>query len=152
LEFDFNVKPFHPATINRLSTPDLPFQVRQAKELEGIMNGKIDLFFEHAGKYYILDWKSNFLGDLTSDYSPGRIREAMAASNYHLQHLVYTLAVKKYLRLRLPGFDYATHFGGVIYLFVRGVRDHQDTGLFTYRPPEALINTLDELLGETVAG
>ncbi len=152
LEFDFNVKPFHPATINRLSTPDLPFQVRQAKELEGIMNGKIDLFFEHAGKYYILDWKSNFLGDLTSDYSPGRIREAMAASNYHLQHLVYTLAVKKYLRLRLPGFDYATHFGGVIYLFVRGVRDHQDTGLFTYRPPEALIDTLDELLGETVAG
>jgi len=150
LEFDFNVAPFSPDAINRLSTPEAPFQVRYAKELEGIMNGKIDLFFEHDGKYYILDWKSNFLGDQLADYSKQNILLAMAASNYHLQHLIYTLAVKKYLQLRVPGFKYATHFGGVIYLFVRGVRKEGDKGVFTYRPDEGLINALDALLGREV--
>ncbi len=148
LEFDFNVSPFNPDTINRLSTPDAPFQVRYATELEGIMNGKIDLFFEHAGKYFILDWKSNFLGDQPADYSKENIQLAMAESNYHLQHLVYTLAVKKYLQLRVPGFIYATHFGGVIYLFVRGARKDSDKGIFAYRPDEGLINALDVLLGK----
>ncbi len=152
LEFDFNVAPFDPDDFARLSTPELPVRVRYAKELEGIMNGKIDLFFEHAGKYFILDWKSNFLGDSVTDYSKENIDLAMAESNYHLQYFIYTLAVKKYLQVRVPGFDYNTHFGGVIYLFVRGVRKGREQGVFTYRPPESLIDKLDGLLSKTGGG
>ena len=147
LEFDFNVAPFNPEALNSLASPEAPFRVRYAKELEGIMNGKIDLFFEYDGKYFLLDWKSNFLGDQPRDYSTENIHAAMTASNYHLQYLIYTLAVKKYLQLRLPGFNYATHFGGVIYLFVRGVRKDSDKGIFAHRPNEKLIDALEGLLG-----
>ncbi|MEO6548367.1 MAG: exodeoxyribonuclease V subunit beta [Ferruginibacter sp.] len=148
LEFNFNVGLFEPAELNSLSTPAVPFQVRYAKELEGIMNGKIDMFFEHAGKYFILDWKSNFLGDKIDDYSPDNIQLAMTASNYHLQYLVYTIAVKKYLALHVPGFNYATHFGGVIYLFVRGIRVGGTEGIFAGKPEETLIDRLEELLSK----
>ncbi len=148
LEFDFNVAVFNPDEVSLLSTPEMPIQIRYAKELEGIMNGKIDLFFEHAGKYFILDWKSNFLGDRPADYSKANTLAAMTESNYHLQYLVYTLAVKKYCQLRVPGFDYDTHFGGVIYLFVRGVRKDKEQGIFTYKPPRKLIDALDGMLSK----
>jgi len=148
LEFDFNVALFNPDAVSRLSTPEIPIQIKYAKELEGIMNGKIDLFFEQGGKYYILDWKSNFLGDRPSDYSKENIHAAMTESNYHLQYLVYTLALKKYCQLRVPGFDYDTHFGGVIYLFVRGVRKDKEQGIFTYKPPRQLIGALDVMLSK----
>lgn len=146
LEFDFNVDLFSPEMVNKLSSPELPFQLRYAKELEGIMNGKIDLFFEYGGKYFILDWKSNYLGDQPIDYSPDNIRLAMTDSNYHLQYLIYTLAVKKYLSLRVPGFEYARHFGGVIYLFIRGIRKGSNNGMFTCLPKEGLIDELDRLM------
>ena len=133
-----------------MSTPPVPNQIRYAKDLEGIMNGKIDLFFEHAGKYFILDWKSNYLGDSAADYSKENIQLAMTESNYHLQYLIYTLAVKKYLQLRVPGFEYATHFGGVIYLFVRGIRKGRELGVFAYRPDEGLIDKLDGILSKNV--
>ena len=151
LEFDFNVVPFVPDAVNQLSTAEVPIQIRYAKELEGIMNGKIDLFFEHAGKYFILDWKSNYLGDQPADYSKENVALAMAESNYHLQYLIYTVAVKKYLQLRVPGFDYATHFGGVIYLFVRGIRKDNHPGVFTYRPDERLIEELENLFSKPLA-
>ena len=150
LEFDFNVAPFNPDSVNRLSTPEMPIQLRYSKELEGIMNGKVDLFFEYAGKYFILDWKSNFLGDRAGDYSKENIQLAMTESNYHLQYLIYTLAVKKYLQLRVPGFKYETHFGGVIYLFVRGIRKDNDQGVFAYKPAETLMDELDGLLSKEV--
>jgi exodeoxyribonuclease V beta subunit len=145
LEFDFNVLPFVPDAINQLSNVEVPIQIRYAKELEGIMNGKIDLFFEHGGKYFILDWKSNYLGDRPADYSKENVALAMAESNYHLQYLIYTVAVKKYLALRVPGFDYATHFGGVIYLFVRGIRRDNELGVFTSCPEEHLIVKLEKM-------
>lgn len=148
LEFDFIVAPFNPGDINRLFTAEVPIGLRNTHELEGIMNGKIDLFFEHGGKYFILDWKSNFLGDSIEDYSKENIMSAMTASNYHLQYVIYTIAVKKYLRLRLPDFNYATHFGGVIYLFVRGIRKGQSSGIFTSKPDERLINEWEEILSK----
>ncbi|MEO5890165.1 MAG: exodeoxyribonuclease V subunit beta [Ferruginibacter sp.] len=148
LEFDFTVAPFSPVAISRLSTPARPIQLRYAKELEGIMNGKIDLFFEQEGKYFILDWKSNYLGDRLTDYSRESIQAAMAESNYHLQYLIYTVAVKKYLTLHIPGFEYATHFGGVIYLFVRGIRKGSEQGIFAYRPEEEFIDELERLLSK----
>jgi exodeoxyribonuclease V beta subunit len=147
MEFDFPVAPFAPEEVNRLSSSRVPLQVRYARELEGMMNGKIDMFFEHAGKYFILDWKSNFLGYRPGDYSLENISLAMEESNYHLQYLIYTIAARKYLQLRLPGFDYAKQFGGVIYLFVRGVRKDREQGVFTTLPEEALLDKLEALLG-----
>ncbi len=141
-EFDFMVKPFQASQINALSTSQVPFHVKSFEELEGIMNGKMDLFFKKEGKYYILDWKSNFLGDRLEDYATEKVWEAMAESNYHLQYHIYTVAICKYLALRIPGFDYKRDFGGAIYLFVRGVREDQNTGIFFHKPDPLVIDQL----------
>lgn len=110
------------------------------------MNGKVDLFFEHQGKYYILDWKSNYLGNSVADYDAGSLAAAMNENNYHLQYFIYTVAVKKYLESRIPGFDYEKQFGGVIYCFVRGVRNVSGQGIFTTKPDLKKIRLLEALL------
>ena len=102
-------------------------------DVQGLMTGLIDLFFEHNGKYYILDWKSNFLGDSIEDYDQVGVANSMNESNYHLQYLIYALALDKYLFSKLPGFDFEQQFGGVIYLFLRGNREGQQTGVFTQK-------------------
>lgn len=92
-------------------------------------------------RYYILGWKSNFLGDHLDNYTGAALQSAMAYNNYHLQYMIYAVALKKYLEVRVDNFDYSTQFGGVIYLFLRGLRNNNDTGIFTYRPSfEEIIN------------
>jgi exodeoxyribonuclease V beta subunit len=145
-EFDFSVKPFQTQAIKQLSKPAVPFHLRNADHLEGMMNGKIDLFFEHAGKYYILDWKSNFLGDRVEDYSQEKVWAAMDENNYHLQYHIYTSAVCKYLKMRKPDFNYKTEFGGVFYLFLRGVRNDGNYGLFFHKPELVIIDQLSNIL------
>jgi exodeoxyribonuclease V beta subunit len=145
-EFDFSVKPFQAQAIKQLSTPDLPFHLRNADQLEGMMNGKIDLFFEHAGKYYILDWKSNFLGDRVEDYSQENVWAAMDENNYHLQYHIYTSAACKYLKMRKPDFNYETEFGGVFYLFLRGIRNDGNDGVFFHKPEVGIIDQLSNIL------
>lgn len=112
------------------------------KELEGLMTGFIDLFFEWEGKYFILDWKSNYLGYKLEDYTYERLMEAMTRSNYHLQYLIYTIAACKYLQSRKPDFDYDRDFGGVIYVYIRGARAGTDSGIFTAKPDKALVAQL----------
>jgi exodeoxyribonuclease V beta subunit len=120
-------------------------------DLRGYLKGFIDLVFEHAGRFYVLDWKSNHLGYTASDYAAAPIAASMAAHAYHLQYLLYTLAVDRYLKLRVPGYRYETHFGGVLYLFVRGVRpdwvdaDGAPAGVFHHRPDAAAIARLQRL-------
>lgn len=151
-EFDFPVPAFPPNALHALSDDQFSILIRSlhglpGNELEGMMNGKIDLFFEHGGRYYILDWKSNYLGNDTGHYSPAALVKTMNENNYHLQYLIYTLAVKKYLETRLRHFDYHTQFGGVIYLFVRGVRANSESGIFTHKPPLEKILALEKILG-----
>jgi exodeoxyribonuclease V beta subunit len=118
------------------------------RTLNGYLQGAIDLVFRHRGCYYLLDWKSNHLGYAREDYSPAALAEAMAAEGYHLQHLIYTVALGRYLARRLPDYRYASHFGGVYYLFVRGVRpDWKGAGVYFHRPAEDCIATLDALIG-----
>jgi exodeoxyribonuclease V beta subunit len=134
-EFDFPVSLFHPSALNGLDGTTIPITVKDfPHQLEGIMNGKMDLFFEHDDRYYILDWKTNHLGTDAGNYSIPALTEAMREHNYHLQYLIYTLAVKKYLQSRIPGFDYHKQFGGVIYFFVRGVRAGTENGIYTIKP------------------
>jgi exodeoxyribonuclease V beta subunit len=104
------------------------------------------LFFEHNGKYYILDWKSNFLGNSLEFYNSEHVKSAMYENNYNLQYLIYTVALTKYLKLRKPDFDYEKDFGGVIYLFLRGVRTNGQTGIYYSKPAEQLIDKIKELI------
>lgn len=120
-------------------------------KLDGYLNGFIDLVFEHAGRYYLLDWKSNHLGTTPASYRQEALAAAMAQHGYHLQYLLYSVALDRHLALRLRGYDRATHFGGVLYLFVRGVRpgwqaDGQPAGLFFRRPHGDAIDALSALL------
>lgn len=146
LEFDFNIPVFSTQTLNSLSTTEYPFSVNSYGELEGIMNGKMDLFFEYNGLFYILDWKSNFLGDSLDFYSKESLNAVMWENNYHLQYLIYTIAAKKYLEQRLLDFDYDKHFGGVIYLFVRGLRKGSNSGIFVRKPELDRIEELENVL------
>jgi len=146
LEFDFNVPVFNPADLTGFEENGTRINVKYNHDLEGIMNGKMDMFFEHAGLYYILDWKSNFLGDSLDYYRKELLAEAMSENNYHLQYLLYTVASKKYLESRLHHFNYETDFGGVIYLFVRGVRRNGDSGVFTTKPSVEMIERLEGIL------
>ena len=117
-------------------------------QLRGHLRGFIDLVFEHAGRFYVLDWKSNHLGDTPADYGPPSLARAMDRQGYHLQYLLYCVALHRTLAQRLPDYDYETHFGGVLYLFVRGVRPHwPGCGVFAHRPALATLQQLSALLG-----
>ena len=106
------------------------------------------MLFECEGKYFVLDWKSTFLGDNLEQYVPSALNEAMSENNYHLQYLIYTLAIKKYLESRIPNFDYEQDFGGVLYLFIRGMRKGTSSGVFNCKPSLAQINNLDAILSK----
>lgn len=125
--------------------------------LSGYLKGYIDLVFEHAGRYYVLDWKSNHLGFALEDYAPARLEEVMQAHGYHLQHLLYGLALHRHLVRTLPGYDYRRDFGGAFYLFVRGVRprwlvDGRPAGVWFHRAPENVMASLDRLIAGREAG
>jgi exodeoxyribonuclease V beta subunit len=115
--------------------------------LEGFLRGFIDLVFEHDGRYYVVDYKSNHLGASPADYGPAALTEAMAHHHYFLQYHLYVVAVHRYLTARLPGYDYDAHFGGVFYLFVRGMAPGrgENAGVFADRPSRALVLALAAL-------
>jgi exodeoxyribonuclease V beta subunit len=116
-----------------------------------MLKGFIDLVFEHDGKYYVLDWKSNHLGDDPSVYRGEQLVEAMRDHRYDLQYQIYALALQRFLRSRMPSYDYETHFGGVFYLFLRGMEAGSDSGIFHARPSEALLLELEQLIdGEQI--
>jgi exodeoxyribonuclease V beta subunit len=115
--------------------------------LQGYLHGFIDLVFEHDGRYYIVDWKGNHLGSTAVAYAASPVARAMAQHGYHLQYLLYAVAVHRLLQQRLPDYDYERHFGGVMYLFVRGVRPGwTGAGVHEDRPPRETIERLSALL------
>lgn len=121
---------------------DLPFSA-----WSGFLRGFIDLTFEHEGRLYALDYKSNYLGPHLEDYNPERLSEAMEHHHYFLQALLYALALHRYGQVRIPGYEYETHFGGMHYLFVRGMHpDHAQSGVLSFRPSCELIERLDRTL------
>ncbi len=124
-----------------LEQEDASLQI-DSEALIGLMSGFIDLFFEHEGRFYILDWKSNYLGFQITDYEPEKLHQAMTSSNYHLQYLIYTVAVYQYLKLKKIDFDYEKDFGGVIYVYLRGARAGTQYGIFTHKPKAELIHKL----------
>lgn len=117
--------------------------------VSGFLHGFIDLALEHGGRYYLIDYKSNHLGNRSTVYGPEQLAGVMLEEHYFLQFLLYTVALHRYLRLRLPGYSYEKHFGGVCYLFLRGIeQDHRSrNGIYFQRPRAELIERLDQWFG-----
>src|SRR3546814_10557145 len=106
------------------------------------MTGKIDRTYTAGGRWYVLDYKSNRL----PSYDPAGLDAAMAHSEYDLQALLYTLALHRWLRFRLgSGYDYARDFGGVRYVFSRGLAPDGREGIHAHRPEPDLVHALDAL-------
>lgn len=119
-------------------------------ELQGMLKGFIDLTFEYQGKFYIADYKSNHLGDTIQAYHYGTLKQAISDHRYDLQYILYSLALHRYLAMRLQNYDYDTHIGGCYYLFLRGMSvQYPGFGVYYDKPPKALILALDALFNRS---
>lgn len=112
--------------------------------LHGMLKGYIDLVFEHGGRYYVADYKSNWLGSADADYTPEAMAAAILEKRYDLQYALYLLALHRQLQARLPDYDYDRHMGGAAYIFLRGSRA-AGRGVHFERPPRTLIEAMDAL-------
>ncbi|BBE95192.1 exodeoxyribonuclease V subunit beta [Haemophilus influenzae] len=121
----------------------LPSESLQFEQIQGMVRGSIDLVFRHNGKYYLVDYKSNFLGSTLADYNQEALKKEMLHSHYDWQYLIYTLALHRYLQSVVPDYDYVRDFGGVFYLFLRGMNGEPQSGVFYDRPSVELITELD---------
>jgi exodeoxyribonuclease V beta subunit len=157
VEFYFPLKRITPVDFNVLfanigihsgKSPHEGFSRLEFSPIHGFMKGFMDCIIEHDGRYYLIDWKSNYLGGTFEDYEMASIEKAMTKHNYTLQYHIYLAALNKYLSLRVPNYCYQGHFGGVIYIFLRGISADpvSSAGIFFNKPPEALIAQLGELL------
>ncbi|HIE03008.1 MAG TPA: exodeoxyribonuclease V subunit beta, partial [Thiotrichaceae bacterium] len=116
--------------------------------VRGFMKGYIDMIFEYEGRYYLVDYKSNMLGSKTNDYEYSKLNAVMRREAYVLQYHLYAVALHRYLSVRLPDYRYETHFGGVYYLFLRGIQADSGTdyGIYRDKPTAALIEELSAYL------
>ncbi len=121
--------------------------------LNGLFKGFMDLVFVHEGRYYVADYKSNYLAPDAADYHREALAADIAKHRYDLQYVLYLLALHRQLRVRLPDYDYDRHVGGAVYLYLRGW-DGSGHGVHVERPPRELIDALDRLFkghGEVAA-
>jgi exodeoxyribonuclease V beta subunit len=147
---------------DRLDDPSL------AGELRGYLAGSLDMVIRLPSgpggpRFAVVDHKTNRLGapgeELTAwDYRPAALAEEMVRAHYPLQALLYSAALHRYLRWRLPDYDPARNLAGVVYLFLRGMVgagaprvDGQPCGVLTWNPPTALIVALSDLLDRGTA-
>ncbi|MFT6777903.1 MAG: exodeoxyribonuclease V beta subunit [Paraglaciecola sp.] len=122
----------------------------QFEQLNGMIKGFIDLMFEFEGKFYVADYKSNHLGDSYDSYHYAAMEQAMTGHDYHLQAILYTLALHRWLKYKLPNYDYHTHIGGAYYLFIRGMSQTQPgNGVYFVLPEKSMIKALDDLFSGT---
>jgi exodeoxyribonuclease V beta subunit len=154
MEFYFPLKPVTPDILKRIFTDyggisisqDFPERLERLaiSTSAGYMKGFVDMIFHHNGRFFLVDWKSNYLGPCIEDYHQGALNLSMQADFYILQYHLYALALHQYLRLRVPGYRYESHFGGVYYLFIRGIdlRRGPAYGIYYDLPSWALIKAL----------
>jgi exodeoxyribonuclease V beta subunit len=119
--------------------------------IEGYLRGAIDCVIQREGQFYLLDWKSNYLGSSRGDYEREALETAMQREGYHLQYLLYSLALHRYLAQRVPEYQYERHFGGCYYLFVRGMRrgwwqPGAPAGVYFARPAGSFIERLNGVI------
>ncbi|KRG41481.1 exodeoxyribonuclease V subunit beta [Stenotrophomonas pictorum JCM 9942] len=148
IEFHFAMQPTTVPALLRVLHQHGVVRGRQGfglrRQLEGLMTGKIDLTYVRDGRWYVLDYKSNRL----PDYSAAQLEAAMRHSEYDLQALIYTVALHRWLRFRIgAGYDYARDFGGIRYLFCRGLDAGRASspGVYAHTFAPALVAAVDEL-------
>jgi exodeoxyribonuclease V beta subunit len=157
MEFYFPLKPFSNTRLFELAGESTetasPLRTGTLSALEltkaqGHLKGYIDLAFEWQERYYIIDWKSNFLGAQSANYTIDALMKSMRNEHYLLQYHLYTVALHQFLSLRRPGYSYAANFGGIYYVFLRGIDDDSNStnGIFFDRPSEERVRELRELL------
>jgi exodeoxyribonuclease V beta subunit len=117
-----------------------PRPALQARVMQGMLTGSMDLVLQHDSRYWVVDYKSNKL----PSYDSATLQDAVLHKRYEVQYVLYTLALHRLLKVRLPGYDYAQHMGGAVYLFLRGIHT-EGAGVHLQRPPQALIEALDAL-------
>jgi len=149
VEFHFPFENFAPAVLRLRELGYLEsFSPGPDFQPAGMMTGAIDLAFRHEGRYYVLDYKSNHLGDSFEDYGEKRLQREIDRFHYDLQYLIYSVALHRWLKARSRDYDCERNLGGVFYLFLRGMRGGGtgDTGVYFRRPSTPLIEELDGLL------
>jgi exodeoxyribonuclease V beta subunit len=120
------------------------------RALNGYLRGFIDSVFFDGQRYFLIDYKSNHLGSRQVDYLPDQLLQPMIDHDYILQYLIYAIALDRHLDQRLEKYDYDTHFGGVYYLFLRGLAESHEPGcgVFFDRPPAEIIRRASAMIGE----
>ncbi len=154
LGFYFPLKSITPEKLKRLFermpiaelSSDFPERMGKLNfsPVSGFMKGFMDMVFQFQNRFYLVDWKSNYLGSRVEDYSPEALGMAMEEDLYILQYHIYTVALHQYLKVRLSDYSYEKHFGGVYYIFLRGVKPDMgpEFGVYRDRPPAELITEL----------
>ena len=155
MEFFLPLAKVSAGALNRCLAAGDPLSARAAplsfQTVQGMLKGFIDLVFEQDGRFYVVDYKSNYLGDQPQAYTREAMAEAMLEHRYDVQYQLYTLALHRYLKTRIPDYDYDRHFGGVCYLFLRGMTGETGSGVYATKPEPAHIERLDRLFaGEEV--
>ena len=145
--------PLPVARINRLLTAaGYPLNLHQHHRHIRYIRGEIDHIYQHDGRYYILDYKTNHLGNHPDDYAPAKIREAMNDHHYWLQAALYQVALHRLLKTRLPDYDPARHLGGIEYHYLRGIDPARPAhGTYGWNYPPDFIAELDHILGNNPA-
>ncbi|MDK9709413.1 MAG: exodeoxyribonuclease V subunit beta [Desulforhopalus sp.] len=148
MAFYFHLGLLETKRINAILEGEPTFVPLGQRVMRGYLTGFIDLFFESGGKFYVLDYKTNFLGDSLADYGAEKLVSAMQSHNYGLQYWLYTLVLHRHLQQHLPGYSYQDHFGGALYLFVRGMTpDIAGSGVYASLPSFEKVMALDQAMG-----
>jgi exodeoxyribonuclease V beta subunit len=144
MEFNLEVNHVSATTLDQLIQSHVlegtPRPALQTRVMQGMLTGSMDLVLQHDGRYWVVDYKSNKL----PSYDPNTLQDAVLHKRYDVQYVLYTLALHRLLKVRLPGYDYGQHMGGAVYLFLRGIHA-EGAGVHLHRPPQALIEALDAL-------
>jgi exodeoxyribonuclease V beta subunit len=142
MEFNLEVGHVSATTLDKLIQAQMfvgsPRPALQPRVMQGMLTGSMDLVLQHDGRYWVVDYKSNKL----PSYDSTRLQDAVLHKRYDVQYVLYTLALHRLLKVRLPGYDYAQHMGGAVYMFLRGI-DAAGAGVHLHRPPQDLIEDLD---------
>ncbi len=150
LEFWYPVDQLTSARLAKAFTVErMPLRIDrlQFEPINGFMNGFIDLTFEHDGRFYFADWKSNWLGLTSHAYQPTALAAEMQRHFYTLQLCLYCVALHRYLQVRQPGYDFDLHFGGAFYIFLRGIDPAQPKhSVYFRRPSRKFVENLSRII------
>ena len=142
MEFNLEVHHVNATQLDRLIQTHVfegaPRPALQNRTMQGMLTGSMDLVLQHDGRYWVVDYKSNKL----PSYDSATLQDAVLHKRYEVQYVLYTLALHRLLKVRLPGYDYAQHMGGAVYMFLRGIHA-KGAGVHLHRPPQVLIEELD---------